>query len=277
MIYNSDNHKIFHGDCLDFLSEVSDKTVQLVVSSPPYNIGKEYEKNVTVDTYLNSQTKILTECSRVLKDEGSLCWQVGNYIKDNIVLPLDIPIYDICNKLGLFLRNRIIWHFGHGLHCKKRFSGRYEVIMWFTKNKDYIFNLDSVRVPQKYSQKKHFKGQKKGQLSCNPLGKNPEDVWMENFKSDFWNICNVKNNHCEKVSHPCQFPIELVERLVLALSNVGDICLDPFSGSGSTVLAAIKNDRIGWGCEIDANYISETVQRINLLNAGNLPVHYSNI
>lgn len=114
---------------------------------------------------------------------------MGNYVNNGEILPLDIMLFPIFNRLGLHLRNRIIWHFGHGLHCANRFSGRYETILWFTKTDDYIFNLDSVRIPQKYPNKKYYKGEKKGEFSSNPLGKNPSDVWE---------IPNVKSNHVEK-------------------------------------------------------------------------------
>lgn len=109
----------------------------------------------------------------MLHDSGGICWQVGNYLAKNQLVPLDVVLYPIFNSFGLQLRNRIIWHFEHGLHCSKRFSGRYETIIWFTKSEHYKFNLDPVRIPQKYPNKKYFKGSKVGQYSCNPLGNNP--------------------------------------------------------------------------------------------------------
>lgn len=151
------------------------------------------------------------------------------------------------------MRNRIIWHFEHGLHCNRRFSGRYETIIWFTKSNNYIFNLDPVRVPQKYPGKKHFKGPKAGQYSCNPLGKNPGDLWI---------IPNVKSNHVEKTEHPCQFPVELIERLVFALTNEGDWVFDPFLGTGTSVIAAIRHGRRGVGSEIFFKYVELARQRI---------------
>jgi adenine-specific DNA-methyltransferase len=151
------------------------------------------------------------------------------------------------------MRNRIIWHFEHGLHCSRRFSGRYETIIWFTKSDEYVFNLDAVRVPQKYPGKKYFKGPKAGQYSCNPLGKNPGDLWV---------IPNVKSNHVEKTEHPCQFPVELIERLVLALTNEEDWVLDPFLGTGTTVIAAIRHGRRGVGAETVPKYVQLARQRI---------------
>lgn len=151
------------------------------------------------------------------------------------------------------MRNRIIWHFEHGLHCKNRFSGRYETIIWFTKSNDYVFNLDPVRVPQKYPGKKHFKGLKAGQYSSNPLGKNPGDMWI---------IPNVKSNHVEKTIHPCQFPVELIERLVLSMTNEGDWVFDPFLGVSTTIIAAIRHGRKGAGAEIVSDYVKVAHERI---------------
>ncbi|MDR2734209.1 MAG: site-specific DNA-methyltransferase, partial [Spirochaetota bacterium] len=145
--------------------------------------------------------------------------------------------------------------------ASRRFSGRYETILWFTKTDTYTFNLDQVRVPQKYPAKRYFKGPRIGELSCNPLGKNPSDIW---------DIPNVKNNHVEKTIHPCQFPIELVERLVLALTKEGDLVFDPFMGVGSTVAAAVKNGRRGMGCEIMEEYVAIAEERVNLALTGRL-------
>lgn len=246
-----------------FMRALGSGSVQLVVTSPPYNIGKQYERRSSVDCYLTEQAEVIAECCRLLRSTGSLCWQVGNHIARNgEIIPLDVLLYPIFKLHGLKLRNRIIWHFAHGLHCQKRFSGRYETVLWFTKSDDYFFDLDSVRVPSKYPNKKYFKGPKRGQLSCNPLGKNPGDLWV---------IPNVKANHCEKTEHPCQFPVELVERLVLALTQANDVVLDPYVGVGSSVLAAVKNGRIGYGCDVVPRYVHIGQQRLRLLADGRLP------
>lgn len=255
-VFAENNQATFYrGDCLDLLSSIPDKTVQLIITSPPYNIGKEYEKKLDIQEYVYQQSKVIDECARILKDEGSICWEVGNYVNNGEIIPLDILLYNSFVKNGLRLRNRIVWHFGHGLHCTKRFSGRYETIIWFTKSDDYTFNLDNIRIPQKYPGKKHFKGPNNGKYSCNPKGKNPSDVW---------DIPNVKNNHIEKTSHPCQFPIALVQRLILALSNEQDIVFDPFLGVGSTAIAGIINNRKVAGSEINKNYFKEACERLKL-------------
>lgn len=258
-------YALWQGDAEKFLDGLPNAPVfDLIVTSPPYNIGKEYETEVELDKYLEWQERIISKLVPRLKDGGSLCWQVGNYIRDNEIFPLDIEFAPIFKKHSLKLRNRIVWQFGHGLHTQRRFSGRYEVVLWYTKTtstKDtYTFNIDDVRIPAKYPGKKHFKGPKAGQLSGNPLGKNPEDVW---------NIPNVKSNHVEKTEHPCQFPVGLIERLVLALSNPGDIIFDPFSGVASAGVAAAIHGRKFWGCELNADYVRVGRERIIEALAGN--------
>ena len=254
---------LFHGDRLDLMRKLPDKSAKLVVTSPPYNIGKAYEKRKDLNIYLAEQEETIKEAVRILQDNGSICWQVGNHIaKDGEVFPIDALIYAIGKKFDLKLRNRIIWRFGHGLHCTKRFSGRHETIVWFTKGDDYTFNLDPVRIPQKYPGKKNFKkNEKYGTLSGNPLGKNPEDVW---------DIPNVKNNHPEKTAHPCQFPIELIERLVLSMTNPGDIVLDPYLGVGSAVCAAVIHNRKGYGADIMKEYLDIAEERVKAVADGTL-------
>lgn len=252
------SHAIWQGDVLEFLRGLPEEPLfDLIVTSPPYNIGKEYETRQGLDKYIKWQETIINELIPRLKKGGSLCWQVGNYVDDNQIFPLDIEFAPIFKKHKLQMRNRIIWTFGHGLHTQKRFSGRYEVVLWYTntesKKDTYTFNLDAVRIPSKYPGKKHFKGPNAGQLSGNPMGKNPEDVW---------NIPNVKSNHVEKTIHPCQFPVGLVERVVLALSNPGDLVFDPFAGVASAGVAAAIHGRRFWGCELSKAYAQVGKERM---------------
>lgn len=248
-------------DNLEFMRSLKNESMHLIVTSPPYNMGKEYEKKTTNDVYIEQQTATIAEAYRLLHPRGSICWQVGNFVDDGEIYPLDILLYQKFKDLGMQLRNRIIWTFGHGLHCQKRLSGRYETILWFTKSDEYTFNLDPVRVPSKYPEKKHFKGPKRGKISSNPLGKNPSDIWE---------IPNVKANHVEKTEHPCQFPIGLVERLVLALTSAGDSVLDPYLGVGSTAVAALKHGRHAYGCDVVEDYIEIAERRVADLRAGTL-------
>ena len=254
-------------DNLEFMRSLKKGSMDLIVTSPPYNIGKEYEKRTPLDIYIESQAATIAEAVRLLHPEGSICWQVGNHVDDGEIFPLDIILYRLFKDHGLQLRNRIIWTFGHGLHCQNRFSGRHETILWFTKSDDYKFNLDPIRVPSKYPEKKHFKGPNKGKLSSNPLGKNPSDVW---------DIPNVKSNHVEKTDHPCQFPVGLVERLVLGLTKPGDNVLDPYLGVGSSAIAALKHDRNAYGCDLEPSYIDIALKRVRQLSAGELRIRPMN-
>lgn len=260
---NSDN-RVPVMDCvgnMEFLRRIPDGHCKLVVTSPPYNLGKDYESRTPLADYLAEQAEVIAECVRVLHPQGSICWQVGNYVANGEIMPLDTLTYPIFRDLGLKLRNRIIWHFGHGLHCKRRLSGRYETINWWTASDDYTWNLDAIRVPSKYPGKKHFKGPNAGKLSGNPLGKNPSDVWE---------FPNVKSNHPEKTSHPCQFPVELVERLVLSMTDEGDAVLDPYMGVGSSVIAALMHDRDAFGCDIVPEYVDTAEARVDAWRKGEL-------
>ncbi|MFH2004677.1 MAG: site-specific DNA-methyltransferase [Bacteroidota bacterium] len=263
------------GDTLNFLETVPNDTAKLIITSPPYNLGKEYENKTAIETYLDFQDQVIDQLVSKLRTDGSICWQVGNFVEDSEVFPLDTLYYSHFKKHGMKLRNRIIWRFNHGLHASKRFSGRYETILWFTKSDNYTFNLDSVRVPSKYPGKRHFKGPKRGLPSGNPLGKNPSDVWefvAKEWDEEFWDIPNVKANHPEKTIHPCQYPIELIERCVLALSNEDDWVLDPYCGVGSALIASLKHNRKAAGVDKEQEYVTVAKQRIEDFYTGKLKI-----
>lgn len=267
------NYRVINGNALTELKKIESGKIDLIITSPPYNVGKSYEVKTSIEEYLNKQDKIIEQLVRTLSDKGNICWQVGNYVDKGEVFPLDVFYYHIFKKHGLQLRNRIVWHFGHGLHASNRFSGRYETILWFSKTDDYIFNLDPVRVPSKYPGKRHFKGNKKGQISGNPLGKNPSDIWEiieRDFDTLMWNIPNVKSNHPEKTNHPCQFPIELVERCVLAMSDEDSWVLDPYAGVGSTLVGSLLHKRNAIAIEKEKIYCNITNQRVDELKKGTL-------
>jgi adenine-specific DNA-methyltransferase len=255
---------LFQGDCRELLRELPESSISLIVSSPPYFIGKEYDRSDRSEDFAKEHQELAPLLSRVLKPGGSLCWQTGMHADNGSVIPLDFLAYDAFSKdRALVLRNRIVWHFEHGMHARNRFSGRHETILWFTKGDDYTFNLDAVRVPQKYPGKRHYKGPKKGELSGNPSGKNPSDVWA---------IPNVKSKHMEKTSHPCQFPVGLPQRLIRALTSPGELVLDPYAGTSSTGIAAAMENRRFLGCEIEPQYAKLSLQRYRDLIAGTLQV-----
>ncbi len=253
---------LYTGDCLDLMQKMPDGCVQLAVTSPPYNIGKSYETRSTLEAYIEQQQKVIIEVARTVADGGSICWQVGNHVYQGEVFPLDSELYPIFKSLGLHMRNRIVWHYEHGLHANRRFSGRYEVIAWYTKGDSrHYFDVDELRVPQKYPNKRYFRGPRIGELSGNPNGKNPGDVWI---------IPNVKHNHVEKTIHPCQFPIELVERLVLSMTKPGDTVFDPYGGVGSSVVAAVINGRKGVMAEVFDEYVELAGKRLDAAERGQL-------
>lgn len=247
------NH-IHLGDFIELMRRQPDASIDLVISSPPYNIGKQYETKRALDSYLEQQTAVLKECARLLKRTGSVFWQIGAYTHKGVLFPLDVRFFPILESLGLIPRNRIVWARQHGLHASRKFSCRYETILWFTKSNQYTFNLDAIRVPQKYPGKKHHRGQKKGKLSCNPAGKNPGDIWL--FR-------NVKHNHEEQTIHPCQFPEDLVARIVLATTNERDVVLDPYMGSGTVAVVARDHGRHFLGAELDADYHQVAMRRLS--------------
>lgn len=272
--YLDDSRIVAHlGDTLEFVRSLPSGFCHLIVTSPPYNLGKVYEKARALQEYLDDQRRIIEHLVRCLADDGSLCWEVGNFVDNGEIVPLDTLFYPVFKSAGLKLRNRIIWHFGHGLHASRRFSGRYETLLWFTKSDKYIFNLDAVRIPAKYPGKTYYKGPNKGQPSGNPLGKNPSDIWelvARDWEQGIWDIPNVKANHPEKTVHPCQFPVELVERCVLAFTREEDWVLDPFMGVGSSLVAGLIHDRKVMGCDKEARYVDIARERIRDLFLGRL-------
>lgn len=264
---------LYSGDCRVLLQNIykSGVNVKLVLTSPPYNIGKSYERRKSKSTaeYMSEQTELIQLCADVLGKQGSLCWQVGSRVVDGYIEPLDILLYPAFIKAGFVLRNRVIWHFEHGLNRQRSLSGRYETLLWFTrKDVNYTFNLDAIRVPQKYPAKKAYRGPRKGEYLSNPQGKNPGDVWI---------FPNVKQNHPEKVEdHPCQFPFELVERVVLGLTNPGDVVVDPFMGVGTTALGAALFGRRFFGAEIIRKYVDIAQARLFALRSGRLRLRRMN-
>jgi adenine-specific DNA-methyltransferase len=249
-------------DCVKLLASLPDASVNLTITSPPYCMGKVYEDERNAADFEKNHAEILPEIVRVTKLGGSICWQVGYHVSDGVVTPLDFVVYQLLQRFpDIRLRNRIIWTFGHGLHTSSRFSGRHETILWFTKGDQYTFNLNDVRVPQKYPGKKGYKGSKKGKLSGNPLGKNPSDIWE---------IPNVKAQHVEKTEHPCQFPVVLALRMINALSNPGDLVLDPYLGAGTTGVAAVIAERRFAGSELNKRFFKIAKQRIESARAGTL-------
>lgn len=261
-VQDGERFVLFNGDCQDLLEAAPDGFVDLVLTSPPYFMGKSYDRSYSLDDFRSDHDRLAPVVSRTVSESGSICWQVGYHVRENRLFPLDYAVYNSFSAIeGIELRNRIIWHFEHGIHAPKRFSGRHETILWFTKSDEYHFDLDAVRVPQKYPGKRFYKGPRKGEFSGNPLGKNPADVWA---------IPNVKANHVEKTDHPCQFPIALCQRLIRALAAPHGLVLDPFSGSASAGIAAVMEGRAFLGAEMSSDFCAIGQERYTQWLAGAL-------
>ena len=259
---------LFHGDCLDLLRRMPDNSASLTIASPPYTASVSLTRSLIFIERLHRQPTARPPGSgpdyktwrQHLLGSWSAAGQQRNVAR---CFPLDFVVFGLLGQLdGLVLRNRIVWTYGHGVHASRRFSGRHETILWFTKGGDYPFDLDAVREPQKYPGKRMYHGPRKGQFSGNPKGKNPSDVWS---------IPNVKAKHVEKLRHPCQFPVGLADRLVRALSRRGDLVCDPYMGSGSTGVAAILNGRRFIGAEIKGKYVRIAADRLTLAYQGTVP------
>ena len=251
---------IIHANCLAAIPQLKDESIRLVFTSPPYYQGKDYDNSKLLGDFFDHIKECQTRLMPKVQPGGSICWQVGCQVRNGVTIPLDYYVHQICNGFPeLKLRNRVIWTFGHGEHAKNRLSGRYETVLWYTKGDHYLFDLDRIRIPQKYPGKKHYKGPNRGQLSGNPLGKNPGDVWE---------IPNVKANHVEKTEHPCQFPVSLAARFIRALTTEDDTILDPHSGSASTAIAALECGRQFQCIEVDERYYNLSVRRVRNWYAG---------
>jgi DNA modification methylase len=236
-------------DVVDFLNGLPDDSVQLALTSIPYNVGKKYGDgagdSMRAVYYHGWIMQVISEVSRILKDGGVFFLQAGQ-TRDwqERLMPLDVLLYDNLRQAGLTFQSRIVWTLPHGLTPKARLAERYETALVFSKGAPSVFNPTAARKPQKQPGKRAFKGPKKGELSGNPLGAFPTNVWDD--------IPSVRHNHPERKfgEHPAQFPLGLAKRAVLLWSNPGDLVCDPFSGSGTTHVACIQSGRDFVGADL---------------------------
>jgi adenine-specific DNA-methyltransferase len=252
--YHEYNCLIYNLDCLEGIKILPEGIINLTVTSPPYNIGKEYENHLKLADYLTWCKTWIEEIYRLTANNGAFWLNLG-YLS----IPekaKGIPIaYLLWEYIPFYLIQEIVWNYGAGVAGKKFFSPRNEKFLWYVKNEnDYIFNLDEIRDPNvKYPNQK-----KNGKIKVNLLGKNPTDVWQ------FPKVTSGKNRSSkERTPHPAQFPLAVIERIIKASSNPGDLILDPFLGSGTTAVAAIKLNRSVIGFEINSNYCEIAAKRIN--------------
>ena len=251
--YENEGVAIYCRDCLDGMRLLPDALVNLTVTSPPYNIGKEYESLIETSDYIDWCAKWIKEIHRLTADDGAFWLNVGYFEVKNKGLAVPIP-YLLWDKTDFYLLQEMVWNYAAGVACKSRFSPRNEKLLWYIKNqRQYIFNLDDVRDPNvKYPNQK-----KNGKLKCNPLGKNPSDVWQIPKVTS-----GANRSSKERTAHPAQFPTEMIERVIKSSSNKGDLIMDPFMGSGSTAVAALNTGRNVIGFEVENKYIRIAQDRI---------------
>jgi DNA modification methylase len=201
--------EILSGDAILEMKKIASNSIDLIIADPPYNLGKDYgndSDSKEFEDYISFTKEWTTEAKRILKPKGTIYVFMGfKFIS---------YLYQILERdQKLIFNNWICWHYTQGIGKKKGFSPRHDDILMFTKSKEFTFNLDDIKIPQKFYRSVN-----------NMRGANPGDVW------EFSHVHYCNEN---RQNHPTQKPEGLIERLVLASSNIDDLVLDPFSGSGT--------------------------------------------
>lgn len=250
--YRGDRYAIYKGDCLDLLDRVPDGSIDLAFTSPPYNIGKEYEQVLPIGEFIDWCVDWIEKIYRATAANGAFMLNVGYVSIADRAKSIPLP-YLLWNRIPFFLQQEIIWNYGAGVAAKKFLSPRNEKLLWYVKDfSKYCFNLDDIRDPDvAYPNQK-----KNGKLRCNTIGKNPSDVWQ---------IAKVTSGggraSKERTPHPAQFPIDLCERVIKGFSPFDGVVLDPFLGSGSTIDACLRWGRYSIGFEVREDYCKIAADR----------------
>ena len=252
--YEREDILLYQMDCLEAMQRLEDPIVDLTVTSPPYNIGKEYEKPKSIVSYLSWSETWIREVYRLTRPWGAFWFNLGYISLPGRAKAIPLP-YLLWERVPFFLLQEVVWNYGAGVAARKMLSPRNEKFLWYVKSPEgYVFNLDDVRDPNvKYPNQK-----KNGKLKCNPLGKNPTDVWQ------IPKVTSGRNRASpERTAHPSQFPLAVIERIIRASSNPGDLVMDPFMGSGSTAEAALRLGRVVLGFEIEPRYMAIASHRLD--------------
>ncbi len=261
--FETEDCLLYAGDCLELMKKIDPALVDLTVTSPPYNIGKEYEDPMPLENYLDWCKDWTSEIHRVTKNQGAFWLNIGYLEIPEKGKAVPIP-YLLWDKTPFYFIQEVIWNYGAGVAGRKFFSPRNEKLLWYVKDQEnYVFNLDDIRDKNvKYPNQK-----KNGKLKCNPLGKNPSDVWQIPKVTS-----GANRSSKERMPHPAQFPIALIDRIVKASSNPNEIVLDPFLGSGTSAIVALSNGRKFVGFEINEKYCDLAVERIKQFKNSPQPV-----
>jgi adenine-specific DNA-methyltransferase len=248
-----ERYAIYCADCLTALRKLPDEVVSLTITSPPYNIGKEYEKPLPLEDYLEWSEQWLKEVYRVTRADGAFWLNLGYVEMPGKAKAVPLP-YLLWNRSPFYLIQEVVWNYGAGVAARKSLSPRNEKLLWYVKCPSrYTFNLDLIRDPDvKYPHQK-----KNGKLRCNTIGKNPADVWQ------IAKVTSGKDRASpERTSHPAQFPLDLVDRIVLGFSNAGELVVDPFIGSGTVAVSCLEHERRVIGIEVRPDYCELAARRI---------------
>ena len=251
--YQSDSCVLFCGDSLTMQKMIDAQLFDAVITSPPYNIGKEYEKVMPIQEYVEWSINWITDTSMLLKPHGALLLNLGYVAIENMGRAIPLP-YMLWDKIPMYLNQEIVWNYSAGVACKNYLSPRNEKILWYVKDKDnYIFNLDPIRD----TNVKYPNSKRNGKLRVNTLGKNPSDVW------EIAKVTTGRNRSSEeRTPHPCQFPTDLIDKLILGFTSEKAVVFDPFMGSGTTFDSCIRNNRFCVGFEISPEYCEIAKKRI---------------
>lgn len=264
------DHEVITGDCLKVLAKQAPASVDLVFADPPFNIGYEYDvyhdKRGHGD-YLGWTEKWLAAVKRALKPTGSVFVAIGDEYAAEHKVRLD--------ALGLTMRNWIVWHYTFGVNCTKKFNRSHVHILYHVADPvRFTFNPDPVRVPS-------ARMTTYADSRANPVGKLPDDTWIlrpqetdAHFQpeSDTWNVPRVCGTFKERLgNHPCQMPEAVLERIIRVASNPGDLVLDPFAGSGTTLAVAKKLGRRCLGIELSEEYADGARKRLQQIEFDDVP------
>ncbi|HEC92595.1 MAG TPA: site-specific DNA-methyltransferase [Candidatus Atribacteria bacterium] len=237
-------NKVYLGDCIEIMKTLPDESVDLVFADPPFNIGIKYDvhnDNMSYEDYYNWSKEWIKETYRLLKNSGSIYIAIGDEFAGEINI--------ILKQTGFYFRNWIIWYYTFGQNQRKKFNRAHTHILYFTKNREiFTFNDRDIRIPS--ARQLIYKDKR-----ANPLGKIPDDVWQ------FSRVCGTFKERIGK--HPCQMPEDLLELIIKASSNEGDLVLDPFGGTGTTASVAKRLKRNFITMEISEEYYNLILKRID--------------
>lgn len=237
-------NKVYLGDCIKIMKTIPDNSIDLIFADPPFNIGLKYDNyndKRTYDDYYKWSEKWINETYKILKKAGSIYVAIGDEFASEINI--------ILKRAGFNFRNWIVWYYTFGQNQRKKFNRSHTHIFYFTKDREnFIFNSEEIRIPS--ARQLIYKDKR-----AHPKGKIPDDVW------EFSRVCGTFKERIQ--NHPCQMPENLLERIIKTSSNVNDIVLDPFGGTGTTAMVSKILKRKYITIELSEKYFIAIKKRLN--------------